>query len=102
MPLVFQCVHSSIKKIVLCDDKFAVSAKTEILAVGNENQSDEFAFLLLLIGSSDENNSDTKISFWCWTTQWQDDLKLLTQCLCFLVDSSTSLAMSINKTQEKL
>lgn len=53
---------------MLCDDKFATSVKTEILAVGNENQSDEFAFLLLLIGSSDENNSDTKISFWCWKT----------------------------------
>lgn len=48
---------------LLCDDKFATSVKTEILAVGNENQSDEFAFLLLLIGSSDENNSDIKISF---------------------------------------
>lgn len=48
---------------MLCDDKFAASVKTEILAVGNENQSDEFAFILLLIGSSDENNSDTKISF---------------------------------------
>lgn len=48
---------------MLCDDKFATSVKTEILAVDNENQSDEFAFLLLLIGSSDENNPDTKISF---------------------------------------
>lgn len=44
-------------------EKFATSVKKEILAVGNENQSDEITFLLQLIGSSDGNSSGTKISF---------------------------------------
>lgn len=57
------CAQFCKENRVLCDDKLATSVKRETLAVGNENQSDEFAFLLQLIGRSDENNSDTKISF---------------------------------------
>ena len=86
------CAQSCKENTVLCDDKFATSIKRETLAVGNENQSGEITFLLQLICSSDENSLGTKISFWCWKTQWQHNLKLLR---CFVVDSSNLVAMSV-------
>lgn len=57
------CAQFCKENVVLCDDKLAASFEKEILAVGNENQSDEITFLLQLIGSSDEKSSGTKISF---------------------------------------